>query len=155
MDVEGLKVELEEQLKKNPHKDAPDGFRDRFDTVAEQYQAADDVVPKDVLEAQLRHIRDEAEAAAKCADTHPTVGAETAFAGGSAGDGIGDDEAAPAIGMGAPAAAAPPSAAPAPTPTPAPAPAPEPEPEPGFLQRYGVALVVVVVLLVAAFLYLR
>jgi hypothetical protein len=152
MDVEGLKVELEEQLRKNPHKDAPDGFRDRFDTVAEQYQAADDEVPKDVLEAQLRHIRDEAEAAANCADTHPTVGAETAFEGGSAGDGIGDDEAAPAVGMAAPPAAAPPSAAPAPRPA---APAPAPEPEPGFLQRYGVALVVAVVVVVAAFLYFR
>jgi hypothetical protein len=59
MDVNKLRAELEEQLAKNPHEDAPDGFRDRFEAAV-----ADDG-PKDEVEAQLRRIRDEAEAAAR------------------------------------------------------------------------------------------
>ncbi|HMJ93738.1 MAG TPA: hypothetical protein VK472_06540 [Allosphingosinicella sp.] len=65
MDVDGLRKELEEHLKENPDKNAPSGFRDRFDTVLEQ-MAAEDGVPDDVWEGQLQRIRNEAEAAHNC-----------------------------------------------------------------------------------------
>ena len=64
MDIAGLRRELEEQLERNPHRQAPDGFRSRFDHMAEDYEAAEDEEARSRLEAQLRQVRDEAEAAA-------------------------------------------------------------------------------------------
>ena len=66
MDVDALRKELEEHLGKNPDENAPSGFRDRFESVLEQMRA-DDGVPDEAWNAQLQRIRDEAEAAAKCA----------------------------------------------------------------------------------------
>lgn len=65
MDVDSLRKELEEHLKKNPDKSAPSGFRDRFDSALEQ-MAADDGVPDETWEAQLERITAEAEAAHEC-----------------------------------------------------------------------------------------
>ena len=65
MDVDSLRKELEEHLKKNPDESAPSGFRDRFESVLEQ-MAADDGIEDSEWEAQLQRIRDEAEAAHKC-----------------------------------------------------------------------------------------
>lgn len=73
MDVDSLRAELEQHLEKNPHPDAPDGFRDRFETVAEQLAAADGDFPKSVLEGQLQQIWNEAEAAANAADAKPAA----------------------------------------------------------------------------------
>jgi cell division septation protein DedD len=130
MDVDSLRAELEAQVAKIPHQDAPDGFRDRFDHVAECLKSGEGDCPQSALEAQLQQIRDEAEAAAK-------AGAAEA-AGGE------EDRAAP---MSAPQSA--------PKSAPAPAPRQEPEPEPASFQRYGIAAGIVVVLLVAAYFYLR
>ena len=70
MDIASLRNELEEQLKRNPHPEAPDGFRDRFEQAVEHHAAETDADDKTELEAQLHRIRDEAEAAANaaCAD---------------------------------------------------------------------------------------
>jgi len=65
MDVETLRAELEKHLEKNPHEDAPGGFRDRFEAAAELLQAGDTEIPKSELEENLQQICDEAEAAAK------------------------------------------------------------------------------------------
>ncbi|HEY5721383.1 MAG TPA: hypothetical protein VIT45_03585 [Allosphingosinicella sp.] len=65
MDVDALRKELEEHLKKNPDEHAPSGFRDRFESVLEQL-GGDDGIPDEAWVAQLHRIRDEAEAAAKC-----------------------------------------------------------------------------------------
>ena len=65
MDVDGLRQELEEHLKKNPDESAPSGFRDRFESVLEQMKA-DDGITDDEWHAQLQRIRDEAEAAHTC-----------------------------------------------------------------------------------------
>jgi len=67
MDVDSLKAELEKHLANIPDEHAPHGFRDRFDTLAEQYQAEGGDVPKSVLETELGQIRAEAEAAANAA----------------------------------------------------------------------------------------
>jgi hypothetical protein len=71
MDVDSLKAELEKHLAKNPDEHAPHGFRDRFNTLVEQYQSEGDSIPKPVLEQELQQIRNEAEAAAKAAGTEP------------------------------------------------------------------------------------
>jgi len=69
MDVAGLRHELEQHLGKNPHEDAPDGFRDRFDAVVDEMESGSDHVPREMREAQLRRICDEAEAAAAAGRT--------------------------------------------------------------------------------------
>lgn len=86
MDVDALRKELEEHLGKNPDDNAPSGFRDRFETVLEQ-KRADDGVPDEVWDAQLRRIRDEAEVAAKCAsdDQDGTPGKEVPIEGPGGG----------------------------------------------------------------------
>jgi hypothetical protein len=71
MDVDSLKAELEKHLANNPDEHAPHGFRDRFNTLLEQYQSEDGAVPKPILEQELQQIRNEAEAAAKAAGTEP------------------------------------------------------------------------------------
>lgn len=102
MDVDGLRSELERHLEKNPHEDAPGGFRDRFDVVVEQYQADDGDVPKSALETLLRQIADEAEAAvnAHAADPPPVVG--TRASGPTAGDGRTDSDSGEADDSGKP-----------------------------------------------------
>jgi hypothetical protein len=129
MDVDSLRAELEAQLAKNPDPDAPGGFRDRFDTLVEQYKAQDDDVPKPQMEAMLQQIRTEAEAAWCCAE----------HARG--------EDAPPHVPQ------VPPRAEAAPRPDPA---GPvisekvQPQvsrPEAGFVQRYGIALVVAVVVI--------
>jgi hypothetical protein len=67
MDVDSLRTELEKHLAKNPDAHAPHGFRDRFETAAQQYQADEETIPKAALEAELQQIRTEAEAAANAA----------------------------------------------------------------------------------------
>jgi hypothetical protein len=154
MDVDSLRAELEEHLKKNTDEHAPHGFRDRFDTLAVELGEAGDAGSKSALEAQLHQVRVEAEAAAKCCE------------GGHAADtpehppGAAAPEAAPAAIAPEPAAAAA-------------APAAQMDdqrsaaegkawagdmataPAPGFLQRFGIPLLIVVILLIAAWLYLR
>jgi hypothetical protein len=67
MDIASLKAELEQHLKGNPHKDAPDGFRDRFEQLVELYKVETDAGDKSEMEGHLYRIRDEAEAATKAA----------------------------------------------------------------------------------------
>jgi len=132
MDVDSLKAELEEHLAKNPDEHAPHGFRDRFNIVVEQYQAAESDVPKAVLETQLQQIRADAEAAWKCCDAphapdepHRVETAERP-AVPAPGDPISarvDEHVNPAT--------------------------------PGFIQRYGLALIVAVVVLGAAYYFFR
>ena len=71
MDVDSLKAELEKHLAKNPDEHAPHGFRDRFNTLVEQYQSEGDCIPKPYWSSELQQIRNEAEAAAKAAGTEP------------------------------------------------------------------------------------
>lgn len=131
MDVDSLRAELETHLAKNPDADAPGGFRDRFETLVEQYQAADDDVPKPEMEAMLQQIRAEAEAAWSCME-----------------HGRGED---------APPRAEEPRAEPANRPTPPGDPVSERlDPQviqPGFIQRYGLVLVVAVVALGGAWYF--
>ena len=68
MDVGTLRAELEKHLEKNPHEDAPGGFRDRFEAAAELLQAGDTEIPKSALEEELQQIHDEAAAAAKAGE---------------------------------------------------------------------------------------
>lgn len=76
MDIASLRRELEEHLKLNPHHEAPEGFRDRFEHWAEAYEAETDEEAKTELEALLRRIPAEAEAAASCAmEDAPEAGA--------------------------------------------------------------------------------
>jgi hypothetical protein len=150
MDVGSLKNELEEHLKKNTDEHAPHGFRDRFEMVAVELEAAGDEGLRSALEAQLHQIRAEAEAAAKCC------------AGGGA-----DDEAEPVAGATRPGAAAsareaePAAGPPASASTPGAATAdPEisdmaTEPSPGFLQRFGLPLLVALIVVVALLYYFR
>lgn len=102
MDVDSLRIELEKHLEKNPHKDAPDGFRDRFDVVAEQYRADDRNVPKSGLEALLRRITDEAEAAVNAHAADPTPVVATRASGPTAGDGRTDSDSGEADDSGKP-----------------------------------------------------
>ena len=69
MDVDTLRAELEEHLAKNPDDLAPGGFRDRFETLVEQYKANDGDPTKAEIEAALQQIRSEAEAAWTCCAT--------------------------------------------------------------------------------------
>ncbi|HYI64856.1 MAG TPA: hypothetical protein VEW71_08235 [Allosphingosinicella sp.] len=92
MDVDGLRIELESHLEKNPHKEAPGGFRDRFDVVVEQYRADDGDVPKSGLETLLRQIAHEAEAAVNAHAADPAPVARTRASGPMAGDGRTDSD---------------------------------------------------------------
>jgi hypothetical protein len=136
MDVDSLRAELETQLAKNPDPDAPDGFRDRFETLVEQYKDADDDVPKPQMEAMLQQVRAEAEAAWCCVE----------HARG--------EDAPPYVPE------APPRAEPAVKPTSPGDPVErvdaqiEPA-EAGFVQRYGIGLVVAVIVLVGAYYFFR
>jgi hypothetical protein len=67
MDVDGLRNELEELLKKNPDENAPQGFRDRFEAAVAMMSVEGDGIPVQAQEAELQRIRDEAEAAAAAA----------------------------------------------------------------------------------------
>ena len=64
MDVESLRSELEQHLGNNPDKDAPDGFRDRFEAIVDEFESGNDNIPREVRETQLQQICREAEAAA-------------------------------------------------------------------------------------------
>jgi hypothetical protein len=76
MDVDALRAELEKHLANNPDEEAPHGFRDRFDALLEQYQAAEGgSVHKAVLEQQLQQVRAEAEAAVRAAASPPAEAA--------------------------------------------------------------------------------
>jgi hypothetical protein len=135
MDIDSLRAELETHLAKNPDPDAPGGFRSRFETLVEQYNAPDDDVPKPQMEAMLQQVRADAEAAWCCVEH--------------------------ARGEDAPphAPEPPPRAEPADRPTPPGDPVIErahPDlnvPGAGFVQRYGIGLVVVVVVLGAAYYF--
>ena len=141
MDVEALRNELEQHLSKNPDEHAPHGFRDRFETLVEQYQAGDDDIPKEAIETELQQIRNEAEAAWSCCAEHPR------------------GEAAPKIEEAPKAEDRPAPPSPEPIERPAAAPAdtvvPDEPAEPGFMQRYGLALIIIVVALGAAWYFFR
>lgn len=102
MDLASLRRELEEHLKHNPHDQAPEGFRDRFEHWAEAYEAEQDEESKAELATLLRRIPEEAEAAAKAGQEAP-------------GD---SDEGPSAEAAPGPADDAPPRPAPAPAPVP-------------------------------------
>jgi hypothetical protein len=140
MDVDSLKAELEEHLAKNPDEHAPHGFRDRFDSIAEQYKCEGCEVPKAVWEGELQRVRDDAEAAWRAAD------------------GSGADAPPPRAEAPQPRA----EAVEAPSAPPAPVERSDPPrldpvdpPPPGFLQRYGVALAVAAVVLIGAWYFFR
>jgi hypothetical protein len=139
MDVDSLKAELEKHLAKNPDENAPHGFRDRFNTLVEQYQAEGGSIPKATLEQELQQIRNEAEAAANAAGTE------------SAGD------PAPAPRAEAPAEPAPPPPAEAVPSAPVSAPvnaSADPAPS-GAMPRMLIALVIGVIVLAAAWYFFR
>lgn len=68
MDVAGLRQEMERFLAQNADHDAPTGFRCRFETAVQAYEAEGGSIPKSELEAELRQIRNEAEIAVKAAE---------------------------------------------------------------------------------------
>jgi len=154
MDVDNLRAELETHLKNNPHKDAPGGFRDRFDAYAEQYAAGDDDVPKSVMEEQLVRVRNDAEAAANAAagDAAPDmrIGASPPRAAAPKKRGPADGDPAPDVrpGDSSPARRESSGADEA-------ALAAAPAAAPGFLQGYGIVLVAILAVLVGAFFYFR
>jgi hypothetical protein len=136
MDIDSLRAELETHLAKNPDADAPDGFRDRFETLVEQYQAPDDDIPKPQMEAMLQQIRIEAEAAWCCVE-HAR----------------GED--APPHAQEPPPRAEPVNKPPHPGDPVSERAHQVSQPEPGFMQRYGIALVVAVVVLGLAYYFFR
>lgn len=130
MDVDSLKAELEEHLAKNPDEHAPGGFRDRFDTLVEQYKDEGDDVPKSAMETELQQILDEAEAAWNAAASPraetPPPRAEPVERPAAPGDPIRatiDAHVNP--------------------------------PEPGFMMRYGLALIIALVVLAGAYYFFR
>ncbi len=127
MDVESLRSELERHLADNPHKDAPDGFRDRFNEVARQHASGDGDLAPSVHEAQLQQICKEAEAAA-AAGRHDTAG----DTGSRPPDRTPDDD-----GPGGRVIDA------------------APAPSGDTLRRFGLPIVVILVLVVAALVFLR
>lgn len=138
MDVEALKNELEHHLSRNTDEHAPHGFRDRFGILLEQYQAEEGDLPKAAIEAELQQIRAEAEAAGDCCER---PGAEAAPRAEEAVDRPAPPSPEP---VDRPAAAAPDQ----------PAESAEPA-EPGFMARYGLALIIIVVALGAAWYFFR
>ena len=138
VDVANLKSDMEQHLEKNPDENAPEGFRDRFEAAVAELESAENDEERDACHAQLRQIRKEAEAAAKAAGM---AGEE----GSAAEAGASDDTGGPAaeeqtVAPGEPTPEAPPDAVGEAT---------------GFLQRYGLPLLIVLVVLVAAYLVLR
>ena len=129
MDVDSLKAELEKHLAKNPDEHAPHGFRDRFNTLVEQYQAEGESIPKPVIEQELQQIRNEAEAAAKAAGTEPAD----------------DLAAAPRSDV---VAAPPAPSAPVETPVSAPAGAPADEPADAPSSGFGMGTILIVVAII-------
>ena len=143
MDVESLRNELEKHLAHNPDADAPRGFRDRFNMAVEQYQAGGEGIPTQALEAELEQIRIEAEAAAKAAGAEsdePALQPRT--------EAVQEAVVAPAP-PAEPVVVAPV----APTPPARPAVAPVDPAPGGFVQRYGVALVVALIVIAAAWYF--
>lgn len=139
MDVDSLRNELEEHLKRNPDADAPSGFRDRFAAIVEDIEAADDEESKAGLQAALQQIRAEAEAAANCA-CEPAEVPETGTDKAEAVEAKADEPLAEA-----PVAVAPPAE---------PTSEPVAEPVSGPMQRYGlIAAAVLVALAVALYFY--
>jgi hypothetical protein len=136
MDVDSLKAELEEHLAKNPDEHAPHGFRDRFDSLAEQYKIEGCKVPKSVWEGELQRVRDDAEAAWKAAEGSGAGAAPRAEAPTPRADAV-EAPAAPAERSDPPTVD------------------PVDPPAPGFMQRYGIALVVAAVVLVGAWYFFR
>ena len=67
MVVATLRSEMEQHLERNPHPLAPGGFRDRFDQLVENHEAAADPATRSRIEAEMRRVRNEAEAAANAA----------------------------------------------------------------------------------------
>jgi hypothetical protein len=107
MDAASLRSEIEGHLKHVPDEHAPHGFCDRFDQVVASLEAAGDDEERAALEAQLHQIRDEAEAAGKCADCGPEAeaaapSAEQSIApgepapGGAAAESVDDTDGGPA-----------------------------------------------------------
>ena len=147
MDIDSLRNELEEHLKRNPDPDAPSGFRDRFDELAADIEAAQDEESKTELKAQLAKIRAEAEAAADCACDHSAASEAEARETGI------DERSA---GAAEAQVAEPPSAEPATTGLPAEqANEPVAGPESGLIQRYGLIIAAVLVALVVAIYFYR
>ena len=173
MDVGTLRDELEEQLKNNPDEHAPSGFRDRFEATVEGMEAADDAETKAALEAQLRQIRAEAEAAVKCAcgedEQAPAPSAEQEEAAAEAPPVEAKMEefapAEPAIVEAKVEDSAPAEPAiveanvddheAAASPTPEPVHDPVAEPAAGLMQRYGLVLAAALVALVVAIYFYR
>ncbi len=171
MDVDSLKNELEEHLKRNPDEHAPSGFRDRFAATLEDIEAAGSDEEKKELEAELQRIRTEAECAANCAC------GDSGDAASEADEAKGEDRAAEAPAAAtaaeaprdepmaeepAPAASAaepsPPPASAGPRPAAAPAEAANDsagEPAAGLMQRYGLILALVLIALVVVIYFYR
>lgn len=179
MDIAKLRNRLEEHLKSNPHNEAPEGFRDRFEHWVAEYEAEESGEMKARLAELLQSVPDEAEAASKAGEAdaadagiegdrgptpirppaveHGTSEAEAAIQaprdeGDSPASPAADSERAPET------IAAPPSA-----PPPAPASAPRPSPSPldvqpaeeGKTARNLVIAAVILALLIGAYLLLR
>jgi hypothetical protein len=127
MDVESLRSELERHLGNNPDKDAPDGFRDRFEGIVDEFESGNDHVPREVRETQLQQICKEAEAAA-AAGRHDTAGDTGSRPPDRTPD---DDEPGGRVIDAAPA------------------------PSGDTLRRFGLPIVVILVLIVTALVFLR
>jgi cobalamin biosynthesis Mg chelatase CobN len=156
MDVDSLRNELENHLKRNPDEHAPSGFRDRFAATIEDLEAAEDDESKAELEAALKQIRAEAEAAANCA-CDPAEAQEAGPDEAKAEEPRSEPDAAavaPAVQAVEPAAEElpePSAAAPAEQ-------ASDPvvaEPVSGPMQRYGLILAAILVALVVAVYFYR
>lgn len=127
MVVERLRSELEQHLSDNPDEDAPNGFRDRFNEAARRHASGHGGLPPSVHEAQLQQIRKEAEAAANAA-RHDTAG----DTGTRPPDRTPDED-----GRGAPVIDA------------------APAPSGDTLRRFGLPIVIILVLVVAGLVFLR
>jgi hypothetical protein len=143
MDVDSLRNELEKHLANNPDAHAPHGFRDRFNIAVEQYEAGGEGIPKEALEAELQQIRVEAEAAARAAGTEGDAPAQPHA------EAVQDAVVAPEA-PAEPIAVAP--AAPVVASSPAPS-ADHGDPAPGGFARYGVPLIVALIVMAAAWYF--
>ena len=127
MDVESLRSELERHLGNNPDKDAPDGFRDRFQGIVDEFESGNDHVPSEVRETQLQQICKEAEAAAAAGRHDAAGGTETRPPDRTPDDDAPGDRVIDAA----------------------------PAPSGDTLRRFGLPIVVILVLIVAALVFLR
>ena len=73
MVVASLRSEMEQHLERNPHPLAPGGFRDRFDQLVEHHETETDPEERSRIEADMRRIRHEAEAAANAGRRFPLI----------------------------------------------------------------------------------